>query len=285
MATPQSYVGYVDSKYLHMSANRLARLKEATYAKMQIEKGHTVLDVGCGIGLDTIPLVQLVGASGQVVGIDYDEAMIAEAEKRAREASVSGWVRHKFADATALPFAADTFDSCRSERLFQHLPDAEAALAEMVRVTKRAGRVVVLDADWGAAGVDSREVDVERRFMRFLADVRHNGYSGRTLYRMFKEQGLADVSFEIFPVPLTSYALFRQVRSMDKYEPKAIAANALTQAEVRRWRDLQAIRGLQPSSPARISKLPSHTPTIWASVSTNSVIKGLRVSSTLGWAE
>jgi SAM-dependent methyltransferase len=162
--------------------------------------------------------------------------MIAEAEKFAQEANVSGWVQHQFADATALPFAAGTFDSCRSERLFQHLLVAEAALAEMVRVTKRDGRVVVLDTDWGAGGVDSREVDIERQFRCFLADTRHNGYSGRKLYRMFKEHGLADVSFEICPVPLTSYALFRQVLSMDKYEPKAIAAKALTEDEVRRWR-------------------------------------------------
>jgi ubiquinone/menaquinone biosynthesis C-methylase UbiE len=240
MATPQSYVesyvGYVDPEYLLVAGNLLQSFKEATYAKMQIEKGHKVLDVGCGAGMDTIPLAHLVGVSGEVVGVDYDEAMIAEAEERAQEASASGWVQHRFADATALPFEAGTFDSCRSERLFQHLPDAQAALAEMVRVTKRNGRVVVLDTDWGTASIDSREVDIERLFTRFFADTRHNGYSGRKLYRIFKEQGLADVSFEICPVPVTSYALFRQMLSMDKNEPKAIAAKALTEDEVRRWR-------------------------------------------------
>lgn len=237
MAIPQSYVGYVDSEYLRVVGNLLLSHKEATYAKMQIEMGQKVLDVGCGPGTDTIPLARLVGASGEVVGVDYDEAMIAEAEKRAQAANVSGWVQHKFADATVLPFAAGTFDACRSERLFQHLPDAEAALAEMVRVTKRDGRVVVLDTDWGTASVDSGDVDIERRFRRFFADdTRHNGYAGRKLYRMFKTQGLADVSFEIYPVAITSYALYRQIWSMDENEPKAIAAKAFTEDEVRRWR-------------------------------------------------
>src|SRR5262245_18244314 len=163
--------------------------------------------------------------------------MIAEAEKAAKEANVSGWVKHKFDDAMALPFEDGYFDSCRSERLFQHLPDAQAALDAMERVTKRDGRVVVLDTDWGAGGVDSREVDIERRFTRFFADTRHNGYSGRKLYRILKEQGLADVSFEIYPVAVTNYALYRQTRSMDKNEANAIAANALTEDEVRRWRE------------------------------------------------
>src|SRR4051812_36916774 len=111
MATPQSYVGYVDPEYLRVVGNLLQSLKEVTYAKMQIEKGHKVLDVGCGPGTDTISLAQLVGATGEVVGVDYDEAMIAEAEKRATEANMDGWVQHKFADATALPFEAGHFDS------------------------------------------------------------------------------------------------------------------------------------------------------------------------------
>jgi hypothetical protein len=38
-------------------------------------------------------------------------------------------------------------------------------------------------------------------------------------------------------VPVTSYALYRQTLSMDKNEPKAIAAKALTEDEVRRWRE------------------------------------------------
>src|SRR5688572_23038362 len=106
MATPQSYVGYVDSEYLRVVGNLLQSLKEATYAQMQIAKGHKVLDVGCGSGTDTIPLAHLVGATGEVVGVDYDEAMIAEAVKRANEANVSEWAQHKLADATALPFEA-----------------------------------------------------------------------------------------------------------------------------------------------------------------------------------
>jgi SAM-dependent methyltransferase len=70
----------------------VAELKQRTYALMRIELGHRVLDVGCGPGTDTIPLARLVGERGQVVGIDHDEAMIAEADQRAEIAGMGAWV-------------------------------------------------------------------------------------------------------------------------------------------------------------------------------------------------
>jgi ubiquinone/menaquinone biosynthesis C-methylase UbiE len=205
---------------------------------MQIASGHKLLDVGCGPGTDTIPLAQLVSPTGEVIGVDYDQAMLADAEQRAEKAGVSAWVHHKYADATAIPFATGYFDSCRSERLFQHLLDPKAVLAEMARVTKKDGWVVVLDTDWGSCAVDTPEVEIERRLMRFFVDETfHNGYSGRRLYRIFKEQGLADVAFELFPLTSTNYALTRLILSLDDKEPQALAAKIVTEDELRRWHE------------------------------------------------
>ncbi|MDD1642790.1 MAG: methyltransferase domain-containing protein, partial [Methylococcaceae bacterium] len=90
--------GYVDPEYLGVIGNLLNHIKQRSYALMQIQPGHKVLDLGCGLGIDTIPLAQLVGVNGQVIGADYDEAMIAEAEQRAEQAGVNIWVRHKRVD-------------------------------------------------------------------------------------------------------------------------------------------------------------------------------------------
>lgn len=232
MAQPK---GYVDPEYLRVAGEYLGQLKQRTYASMQIETGHHVLDVGCGPGSDTISLAQLVGATGHVSGVDYDAAMVAEAERRAEQAGVSGWTQHHQADATALPFESGYFDSCRSERLFQHLLEPSRALAEMSRVTKSAGRVVVLDADWGSCGIDTSEVDIERRLMRFHTEMCHNGYAGRQLVRLFKEQGLTDSTFEVFAIPVTDYPLARQMWNFDRMEQEALAAKVITEAELQRW--------------------------------------------------
>jgi ubiquinone/menaquinone biosynthesis C-methylase UbiE len=228
--------GYVDPEFLRVIGNLFNHIKQRSYALMQIQSGHKVLDLGCGPGTDTIPLASLVGVNGLVIGADYDEAMIAEAEQRAEQAGVNTWVRHKRVDAMSLPFETDYFDSCRSERLFQHLPKPAQALSEMTRVTKSGGWVVVLDTDWGSLSTDSDETDIERRLVRFLAESSlHNGYSGRTLYRLFKQQNLADISFEVFPVATPNYALARQGTQAEKIEQEALKAGVITAKELHRW--------------------------------------------------
>ena len=228
--------GYVDTGYLQSTADFLGRLKKRTYECMQIKPGDKVLDVGCGSGIDTIALSKIVGSTGQVFGVDYDNDMISESERYAAKEGVSAWVKHKLADATSLPFDTGYFDSCRSERLFQHLLKPVLALQEMTRVTKIGGTVVVLDTDWGMLSLDTAEVDVERRLFRFFTEhMLNNGYAGRQLYRLFKEQGLRNVSFEVFPMVNTSYAFSRQIILADKLEKEALAKNIITEDELRRF--------------------------------------------------
>jgi ubiquinone/menaquinone biosynthesis C-methylase UbiE len=229
--------GYVDPEYLRVIGDQLSHIKQRSYALMQIQSGHKLLDLGCGPGTDTIPLAPLVGGNGQVIGADYDEAMVAEAEQCAEQAGVNTWVSHKRVDAMSLPFETDYFDACRSERLFQHLFHPEKALSEMIRVTKPSGWVIVADTDWGSLSTDSDEADVERSLARFLAEFcLHNGYSGRKLYRLFKQQKLVDISFEVFPVVFSNYALARQATQAEKVEQDALKAGVVTSDELHRWR-------------------------------------------------
>jgi ubiquinone/menaquinone biosynthesis C-methylase UbiE len=228
--------GYVDSEYLQAAARLLHQAKQRSYVFMQIQPGYKVLDVGCGPGTDTVALGQIVGSTGQVSGVDYDAAMVAEANQRAENSGVSAWVKHQQVDATALPWEANEFDACRSERLFQHLFNPEQALAEMARVTKPGGWVVVLDTDWGSLSTDTEETDIERRLARVCAErCLRNGYSGRQLYRLFKRRNLKDITIEMFPAIVTSYALARQIAIFDRTEKEALAAGIITEHELERW--------------------------------------------------
>lgn len=227
--------GYVDPEYLTASSHLLQPDKQRSYAVMQLGPGQQVLDVGCGPGTDTLVLAGLVGPQGRVVGVDHDAAMLAEADERARQAGLTQRVRHQQADATALPFSSDQFDACRSERLFQHLHEPAAALREMVRVTKPGGRIVVLDTDWGTFSMDTVERELEGRWNRYYAERHlHNGFSGRTLYRLFKQQGLVDVVVEMRPLALTSWPATRYGSSWDVRAQAVVADGVMTEGEVLR---------------------------------------------------
>ena len=225
--------GYFSSDYLKITATVTDHVKQRSYAVMGIGPGQKVLDVGCGPGTDTISLAQLVGDGGHVVGVDWDQEMINEADRRAVEARVQRTVTHRRGDATALPFDSGQFDSCRSERLFQHLRNPEAVLSEMVRVTKRGGWVVVVDTDWGTGSIDTPEVDIERRFVRVNTErCLNNGYSGRQLYRLLRAEPLDSLVVEAFALPILSYPLAREIGRFDVVEREALSAGVVTAEEL-----------------------------------------------------
>ena len=230
--------GYVDTEYLQFIAQAVEPIKLDSYKVLDLEEGSRVLDVGCGPGTDTIRLASLTGPSGIVIGIDSDPAMVAEADRRAAEAGVQSWVEHTQGDATSLPFGDGVFSACRSERLFQHLPEPlpRRALAEMVRVTESGGRLVVLDTDYATQSVYTLETDIERRLARVTPErFITNGYIARALPTLFKEGGLVDVDVEVYPLIVRSYKMFRLMGLVDQVESEALKAEIITQAELERW--------------------------------------------------
>ena len=226
----------IDPPYLDAMAELIKQNKQRTYTWMHIQLGHSVLDVGCGPGIDTIALAALVGPTGHVIGVDNNATMIAEAERRAEQMRCRAWCRHQVGDAVALPLETSTFDSCRSERLFQHVNNPAGVLKEMARVTKPGGWVVVLDADHGTWSIDTPEIDIERRITHALAGhMVINGYAGRQLYRLFKQQQFIDINVEIRPLYFTNYAQFRYGTQMDFIERETLAAGLVTKEELNRW--------------------------------------------------
>ena len=194
---------YASPDYLRAVAGRdvSQRIRARVHDLLGLELGMQVLDVGCGPGTGTIALAEHLGPAGRVVGVDRDPVMVSEAAAAAVNAGVADRVRHRVADATALPFANGEFDACTSERLLQHLPPPAAAqaFAEMARVVRPEGRLVIVDTDWASLTVDAPEPAVEREIV-FSHTLRFaNPYSGRQLRRLAVANGLEDVTCETFP--------------------------------------------------------------------------------------
>jgi ubiquinone/menaquinone biosynthesis C-methylase UbiE len=239
MSQSDAYRGYKGDaarkeEHLRRMAVENMERKQRTYAWMGVQSGHHVLDVGCGAGMDTLPLAQIVGPTGRVVGIDVDEAMLLKADERAREAGVGDWVEHRLADAAALPFEDDSFDALHSERVFMHLHNPEQVLAEMVRVAKSGAALVVIDVDGASISFDITEEDLERRYTPFWAALHENPYAGRQLYRLAITAGLADVEVHVTPIVIHDLDMARYQMKTADVEAAALAAGGLTQAEIDR---------------------------------------------------
>jgi len=227
--------GYVDADYLHRMAEWLAPIKARSFDLMRIRAGHRVLDVGCGPGIDTRALAALVGASGRVTGVDIDAGMVSKASALAREAGLDHYVDHQAIDAHTLPFERVTFDASRSERVFQHAAEPKKLLAEMIRVTKPGGWVVVGDTDHTTISFDADDMRLEWRMRETRAFSFANGAIGRSLPRLFEEAGLIDIAIEAFPMVLRDGAMARLAFQMDRVEAQAEAAG-MSDADIDRWR-------------------------------------------------
>jgi len=207
--TMPTYYGDVDAEYLQRTAELVQQPKQRTYELMHIQPGSKVVDVGCGPGTDTIALAHLVGPTGQVVGIDFNATFLAQADERADQAGVRTWVTHQHADATNLPFEANTFDACRSERLLQHLPHPEQAVAEMVRITRPGGWLVIADADWGTLSIDTSEIAIERRLVRLEADM-HTIARSKKIEPLVRAPSTRNDEKTLLPLQAISGSVLRQ---------------------------------------------------------------------------
>jgi len=177
-------------------ATRLADpAKRVSIAMLGLQPGATVLDVGCGLGRDAEAMVEHVGPSGRVVGIDFSQELIAKATERTKGLAT----RPEFlvGDALALEFADDTFDACREDRMLQHLHDPARAMAEMVRATRPRGRVSVLEPDWHTLTIAGGDLAVAQAVTRQRAVVMNRqGDIGRRLVQLLMDAGCDDVDVE-----------------------------------------------------------------------------------------
>jgi SAM-dependent methyltransferase len=115
-----------------------------------LRSGMRVADLGCGVGMVTALLAELVGPGGQVVGIDASGAQIAQAREWMNGSGTSVSFVEASATDTGLP--PGSFDLVYCRFLLIHLPEPERALREMFALLKPDGVLVCEDGDLTACG-------------------------------------------------------------------------------------------------------------------------------------
>jgi SAM-dependent methyltransferase len=166
------------------------RLRATATDLLAPRTGSRLVDVGCGLGDVAMSLARIAGADGLVVAIDANETMLAEARRRAADRNLP--VDFRSGDALSLELDDAAFDGAVSERVFQHLEQPERALAEMVRATRRGGRIVVVDTDWGMHAVHGADPRLTVRIVDCWAQSAANPWSGRRLPALFTNAGMPE---------------------------------------------------------------------------------------------
>ena len=156
-----------------------------------IEPGMRVLDLGTGLGHVAYALGELIGPTGQVIGIDSDDRMLAVAS-----AHLDGRSHIRFAKGDVRTWTSDEpFDAVVGRLILSHLPDAVAVVRHHLAHLRAGGRFIALDYDIGSSRAEPPVPLLEPYLRYVLAAFRRAGANpimGTRLALLLADAGLAD---------------------------------------------------------------------------------------------
>ena len=169
---------------LERQADFVADVEDQLLATLGLPMAGRLLDLGCGPGAVAARIRQR-RPNLEVVGLDHDAGLLALA--RARLTPLR-------ADAAVLPFAAQSFDAVHARLVLRHLPRAAAALAEIRRVLRPGGRLIVVDSDDGSLVLHPQPEELARALTAKHQTARRRGadpFIGRRLVELVDAAGFS----------------------------------------------------------------------------------------------
>ena len=225
---------WASGDYADVARRLVAEIGEVSVERAGIGPGMEVLDVACGSGNATIPAAR--AGAARVVGLDLVPELLDSARERAGEAGVE--IELIEGDAESLPFGDESFDRVVSALGVQFTPRHEASAAELLRVCRPGGLIVV--ANWTPEGFIGRFFKVLSGYLPPLPDFASPPplWGSEDHVRELLGDG-AEIRFERRTVTFEHESPEAFVEYMaDAYGPLR-AARAATDADGR-WGDLRA---------------------------------------------
>lgn len=183
--------------------------------------GDTSLDVACGPGTVVAAFARRVR---RAAGLDATAAMLDEARKLAASEGLAN-VEWRQGDVYALPFADSAFDIVSCRFAFHHLLEPARAFAEMLRVCRPGGRIVLCDA---IASDDPRKAEAFNRMERHRDPSTVEFRPLALLHALFADAGLATPRARFYQVPVEREAVI--ARSFPAGDDRALLRAMIDQS-------------------------------------------------------
>jgi SAM-dependent methyltransferase len=219
-----------------------------------IRPGMSVVDLGCGTGMTTQLLAELVGPTGQVIGVDYSAAQVEQARALLPKHLTNVLFIEASATDTGLP--REAFDLVYCRFLLIHLTDPEAALREMRELLKPEGIFVCEDGDLTSASSEppSKFQEFSNLFGALGPKWGVDYTLGRRLFQMVQSANFSQVEVTLNQ-PVYSHGENKRLLELSVAEaaPSFVAAGLITSeqvsetlTEMRRLNEDQTVLALMP---------------------------------------
>jgi SAM-dependent methyltransferase len=169
-------------------------LTELLHNDTSYPAGSAVLEVGCGVGAQTLILARR-SPNARFISIDVSAESIAEAKRRADAAGLTN-VTFQQADIFSLPYEAESFDHVFICFVLEHLSRPREALAILERLLRREGTITVIEGDHGSTFFYPDNAPAHsaiESLIKMQEQAGGNALIGRQLYPLMVEVGFGYV--------------------------------------------------------------------------------------------
>ncbi len=189
-------------KYVHgYSKKEAKRLKDQAqtltallHADTAYPPGSRVLEAGCGIGAQTVPLAQN-SPEARITAIDLSDTSLAKAKETVRQEGISN-VEFEKADIFNLPYGPETFDHIFICFVLEHLENPVEALEKLKGVLKDGGSITVIEGDHGSFYCHPQSPEASLAvdcLIKIQKSMGGDSLIGRRLYPLIVQAGLSQV--------------------------------------------------------------------------------------------
>ena len=154
-------------------------VREEALSTAAVQKGKTAADIGAGTGFISKGLIQ---AGLQVIAVDQSEAILKEMKRKFADIET---IDYRVGQAQNLPIPDETVDYAFANMYLHHVESPPEAIAEMVRILKPAGKLVITD-------LDEHEFD----FLREEHHDRWMGFKRSDIVEWFQSAGLREICID-----------------------------------------------------------------------------------------
>jgi SAM-dependent methyltransferase len=191
----QDYVHGYSGRERERLADQADTLAELLHSDTFYPSGSVVLEVGCGVGAQTVTLAKR-SPEATIVAMDISADSLAAAQESIRSAGFRNAVFQQ-GDVYAMPFAPDTFDHVFICFVLEHLSRPREALAHLRHVLKPGGTITVIEGDHGSTYFHPESLNARKAIgclIELQARAGGNSLIGRTLYPLLLESGFRHVA-------------------------------------------------------------------------------------------
>lgn len=186
----ETYVHGYHARENERLQDQAGSLVDLLHSDTSYPSGSIVLEVGCGVGAQTLTLAQR-SPDARFISIDISATSLAEAMRRIESAGVTN-VEFRQADIFALPFSAGSFDHVFVCFVLEHLSRPLEALAILKGALRSGGTMTVIEGDHGSAYFYPESADADAA-IQCLVELQRaaggNALIGRQLYPLLVEAG------------------------------------------------------------------------------------------------